>query len=106
MYTVIPLRCAKTYQSPLTLPCYIPLPPPSLPFLHPRYHFRRHFFQHVGFRYVALPASTAANATTEAFPGAATAANLWEGSTTPVLGDLTDGYAPAGQKVGRRRWWC
>lgn len=37
-----------------------------------RYHFRRHFFQHMGFRYVVTEAE-------ERWPGQSSAANLWEG---------------------------
>lgn len=39
-----------------------------------RFAFRRHFFQHLGFRYVTNEAVA-----TEPYPGAATVANLWEG---------------------------
>lgn len=39
-----------------------------------RYHFRRHFFQHLGFRYVKV-----ADPKLEPYPGAATVNNLWEG---------------------------
>jgi 2-polyprenyl-3-methyl-5-hydroxy-6-metoxy-1,4-benzoquinol methylase len=59
-----------------------------------RYHFRRHFFQHLGFRYVALPAG----APPEPFPGASTVTNLWEGMST-VSGDVTNGYAPREARV-------
>jgi len=58
-----------------------------------RYHFRRHFFQHLGFRYVAVP-----TAAPEPYPGAATVTNLWEGMST-VSNDLTNGYAPAADRV-------
>lgn len=37
-----------------------------------RYHFRRHFFQHMGFRYAVTEAE-------ERWPGQSSAANLWEG---------------------------
>jgi formylglycine-generating enzyme required for sulfatase activity/2-polyprenyl-3-methyl-5-hydroxy-6-metoxy-1,4-benzoquinol methylase len=53
-----------------------------------RYHFRRHFFQHLGFRYVRLPAAGAP----EPYPGAATVMNLWEGMSS-VSADLTNAYA-------------
>jgi formylglycine-generating enzyme required for sulfatase activity/SAM-dependent methyltransferase len=59
-----------------------------------RFHFRRHFFQHLGFRYVALPSS----APKEPFPGAATVTNLWEGMST-VSNGLTNGYLPLAEKV-------
>jgi formylglycine-generating enzyme required for sulfatase activity/2-polyprenyl-3-methyl-5-hydroxy-6-metoxy-1,4-benzoquinol methylase len=49
-----------------------------------RYHFRRHFFQHLGFRYVRIPAP-------ESFPGAATVVNLWEGTALESR-DLTAGF--------------
>ena len=52
-----------------------------------RYHFRRHFFQHLGFRYVRL-----SNGTVEPYPGAATVTNLWEGTST-VSKDITDGFS-------------
>ena len=55
-----------------------------------RYHFRRHFFQHLGFRYVQIPNTAAA----EVFPGAATAVNLWEGDTLESR-DLAAGFTPA-----------
>ena len=53
-----------------------------------RYHFRRHFFQHCGFRYVEVPNT----AVEEPFPGSATAANLWEGVVSEVAAGLTNGY--------------
>jgi len=53
-----------------------------------RYAFRRHFFQHLGFRYVAIPEGTE-----EAYPGAATVANLWEGNDR-MSRAFTDSYAP------------
>mmetsp|Transcript_3361 Transcript_3361/g.10555 ORF Transcript_3361/g.10555 Transcript_3361/m.10555 type:complete len:893 (-) Transcript_3361:53-2731(-) len=43
-----------------------------------RYHFRRHFFQHLGFRYAVTSAE-------EEWPGASTAANLWEGQTETAV---------------------
>jgi len=58
-----------------------------------RYHFRRHFFQHLGFRYVAVPA-----AAPEPYPGAATVSNLWEGK--PVTANaVADAYAPAADRL-------
>lgn len=54
-----------------------------------RYAFRRHFFQQLGFRYVALPEE----APKEAYPGAATVANLWEGNDR-LSRAFTDSYAP------------
>ena len=53
-----------------------------------RYHFRRHFFQHLGFRYVRLDPATSAP---EPYPGAATVTNLWEGMSS-VSGDITNAY--------------
>lgn len=58
-----------------------------------RYAFRRHFFQHLGFRYVALPGDAK-----EPFPGCATVANLWEGHGA-LSADLTDGYAPLPERL-------
>lgn len=52
-----------------------------------RYSFRRHFFQHLGFRYVRTDGPCA-----EDFPGQATVKNLWEGMGT-VSQQITDGYA-------------
>jgi len=52
-----------------------------------RYHFRRHFFQHLGFRYVKVE-------TPEPYPGASTVANLWEG-TLALSKELTNGYFPS-----------
>lgn len=52
-----------------------------------RYHFRRHFFQHLGFRYVRLSSACAP----EPYPGSATVTNLWEGMST-VSKDITDAY--------------
>ena len=60
-----------------------------------RYHFRRHFFQHLGFRYVRLEAAAAAK---EAFPGQATVANLWEGATG-LSAELTSAYAPPSDRL-------
>lgn len=48
-----------------------------------RFHFRRHFFQHLGFRYVRTMQ-------TEEWPGQHTVANLWEGkikTNNSVLND-------------------
>jgi SAM-dependent methyltransferase len=59
-----------------------------------RYHFRRHFFQHLGFRYVRLPPQSIA----EPYPGAATVTNLWEGMST-VSKDITDSYARPSEKM-------
>jgi len=56
-----------------------------------RYHFRRHFFQHLGFRYVKVSVP-------EPYPGAATVTNLWEGCTN-VSRELTDGYGAAHEKL-------
>jgi len=49
-----------------------------------RYHFRRHFFQHLGFRYVQVEEP-------EAFPGAATVTNMWEG-VGPLSEAITNAY--------------
>ena len=58
-----------------------------------RYHFRRHFFQQLGFRYVAVKEK-------EAFPGAATVTNLWEGGAG-VSHDLVNEYlVDGGEGVG------
>ena len=57
-----------------------------------RYHFRRHFFQHSGFRYVRV-------ATPEPFRGSATAENLWEKSTA-VAGALSSTYGSPKDRVG------
>lgn len=60
-----------------------------------RYHFRRHFFQHLGFRYVKVPA-----AAPEPYPGAAAGvANLWEGAMSSVARDITDGFAPLATRL-------
>ncbi len=59
-----------------------------------RYHFRRHFFQHLGFRYVRL----APPAPPEAYPGAATVANLWEGSMDTSRA-LTSALCPAAARL-------
>ena len=53
-----------------------------------RYHFRRHFFQHLGFRYVRVEPPA------EAFPGVATVTNLWEGQALESA-DITAGFTPA-----------
>ena len=50
-----------------------------------RFHFRRHFFQHLGFRYVVPSAK-------EQWPGEASVANLWEGKQD-VNGALLNSYA-------------
>ena len=50
-----------------------------------RFHFRRHFFQHLGFRYVVPSAK-------EQWPGEASVANLWEGKQD-VNTALHNGYA-------------
>lgn len=57
-----------------------------------RYHFRRHFFQHSGFRYVLVSAP-------EPFRGAATAENLWEKGTA-VVGALSSSYGSPADRVG------
>lgn len=57
-----------------------------------RYHFRRHFFQQLGFRFVKVEAP-------EPFLGASTVANLWEGGLA-VSKELTNGYAPLNKRVG------
>jgi formylglycine-generating enzyme required for sulfatase activity/SAM-dependent methyltransferase len=59
-----------------------------------RYSFRRHFFQHVGFRYVALPADDVR----EPYPGCATVANLWEGMGS-LARDVADGYLAPAERV-------
>ncbi|RYY33881.1 hypothetical protein EON62_03795, partial [archaeon] len=56
-----------------------------------RYHFRRHFFQQLGFRYVKVKAP-------EPYRGAATVANLWEGMST-VSNDITDGFAMPSERL-------
>ena len=56
-----------------------------------RFHFRRHFFQHLGFRYVVPSAK-------EQWPGEASVANLWEGKQD-VNTALHNGYAPALDQV-------
>jgi len=58
-----------------------------------RYAFRRHFFQHLGFRYVQREACDK-----EAYPGEATVTNLWEGHGA-LSQELTDGYAPQEQRL-------
>jgi formylglycine-generating enzyme required for sulfatase activity/SAM-dependent methyltransferase len=72
-----------------------------------RYHFRRHFFQHLGFRYVRIdstkPAlgvdgSTVLRHGAEAFPGAGTVSNLWEGMST-VSNDITNSFAKSSDLV-------
>ena len=65
-----------------------------------RYHFRRHFFQHLGFRYVRLEQRAGGGAETarEAFPGEKTVANLWEGLSS-VSADITDAFSPLGDRV-------
>jgi len=58
-----------------------------------RYHFRRHFFQHLGFRYVRVEAP-------EPFPGAATALNLWEGvGAGSVSHDIANAFCPAAERM-------
>ena len=57
-----------------------------------RYHFRRHFFQHSGFRYVRVDAP-------EAYRGAATVENLWEKGTA-VVGALSSSYGPPAERIG------
>jgi len=51
-----------------------------------RYAFRRHFFQHLGFRYVKLDCECK-----EDYPGQATVKNLWEGMGTASQ-QITNGY--------------
>jgi formylglycine-generating enzyme required for sulfatase activity/SAM-dependent methyltransferase len=64
-----------------------------------RYHFRRHFFQHLGFRYVRLETPAGALEPAEAFPGESTVTNLWEGLSS-VSEDITDAFSPLGERVG------
>ena len=56
-----------------------------------RYHFRRHFFQHLGFRYVKVE-------TPEPYPGAATVTSLWTG-LWGLSGDLSDGFGSLATRV-------
>ena len=58
-----------------------------------RYHFRRHFFQHLGFRYVAVDAKLP-----EAYPGCATVANLWEGMEI-VSNEVTNAFAKPADRM-------
>jgi formylglycine-generating enzyme required for sulfatase activity/2-polyprenyl-3-methyl-5-hydroxy-6-metoxy-1,4-benzoquinol methylase len=58
-----------------------------------RYHFRRHFFQHMGFRYVRV-----APEAPEPYPGAASVLNLWEGGNA-LSRDVTDGYGAEADKL-------
>jgi putative 4-mercaptohistidine N1-methyltranferase len=56
-----------------------------------RFHFRRHFFQHLGFRYVFVPEP-------EPYPGSATVANLWEGMST-VSNGTTNSFTKASERL-------
>lgn len=60
-----------------------------------RYHFRRHFFQHLGFRYVKV-----ADPKLEPYPGAATVNNLWEGKDH-VSKQITNHFGDKTLKVCR-----
>jgi 5-histidylcysteine sulfoxide synthase len=53
-----------------------------------RYAFRRHFFQHLGFRYVKLDCGCKE----EEYPGQHTVKNLWEGMGSASQ-EVTNGYA-------------
>lgn len=57
-----------------------------------RYHFRRHFFQHCGFRYVRVDES-------EPYAGAATVTNLWEKSGA-VGTLLSNAFGPPQSRLG------
>jgi formylglycine-generating enzyme required for sulfatase activity/2-polyprenyl-3-methyl-5-hydroxy-6-metoxy-1,4-benzoquinol methylase len=61
-----------------------------------RYHFRRHFFQHMGFRYVRLPVGVS-----ERYPGETTVSNLWESDAgvKRVSHAVTNGYIPPSERV-------
>lgn len=56
-----------------------------------RYHFRRHFFQQLGFRYVRIEEGK------EAYPGQDTVTNIWECGSAVSTG-ITNGYTKPADK--------